>query len=123
MLELPELWLTDDDELLDESSELDDDEEESSVLDELFDVEELPEVEELPDVDELLVFDEVAVDVAPQRISDATPVMPMLRMLMVAVRFLASFLPLVRMSTMWPHSFAWIRLVRHHAPASFLEEP
>ena len=106
LFEPPELWLTeDDDELLDESSELDDDDDESSALDELLEV------------------DEVEAEVAPQRISDATPVIPMLRMLMVAVRLVASFLPLVRMSTMWPHPFGWNRSIDHYAPARFFEAP
>jgi len=52
-------------------------------------------------------FDELDVAVweplAPHRISDATPVMPILRMLTVAVRLAASFLPCVLMSTVWLH--------------------
>ena len=69
---------------------------------------------------------EFLVEVAPHRINDATPVIPMLRMLTVAVRFVASFLPCVLMSTilmttMWSQPFAWIRLVRHYVPARFFE--
>jgi len=51
------------------------------------------------DVVELEVV-ELCVLVAPQRINDATPVNPILRMLMVAVRLAARFLPFVLMSTM-----------------------
>jgi hypothetical protein len=92
--------------LLDESFELDVDDDELSVLDELV---------------EPVEVDEVEADVAPQRISDAMPVMPMLRMLTVAVRFVASFLPFVLMSTTWPHPV--LDLLSPYVPARFFEAP
>jgi hypothetical protein len=91
------------------------------------------EVEPLSSSDEFVESVEVVVDeedddelalvaeVAPQRNKDATPVTPRLRMLTVAVRFLAACLPFSLRSIVPPHPCAVARAHRDYVPAIFFE--
>jgi hypothetical protein len=71
------------------------------LLSSLFD-----EVVESVELDEDVVELVPLVGVEPQRITAATPVIPRLRILIVAVRFAATCLPFVLTSMMWTHPFA-----------------